>query len=638
METTKRELDLMVELTLDLLADIASDCSAYSTHIKDGLQVRRRVASEGVAFLTKTLPTLGKAFDIALSKDDAKMIYVGFKTRRGYPVFLGDLFKLVFTPEGESLRDAGPTIVGHIRQVLYLWYKYELPYTPEQEAELESRFEATDAELPDAVPSGCPVIQGAAKLIAATVAEFDRNAVVPRHGPGAVATREEPWEKFRFKRLYTPIERIFPFSEWYVPSISYLARQPDPLKHLEVLEHGTARAVFVPKDSRGPRLISCEPLEYQWIQQGIAAELIYCINKSVITSGRVNFTHQSVNRRFALLGSMGAGWVTLDMADASDRVSTKLVEALFSECPHVLECLLCARTQCTVLPSGRRVSMKKFAPMGSALCFPVESLVFFALAVNVLVHHLGYNQKVALERVKVYGDDIVVSKEDYLAIMQYFPFVGLKFNDKKCCTGGSFRESCGMDAFKGGDVTPVKIRTRLPSRTDSQALVSAVEYSNAFDFNGYSRMADRLSEYVKNALPRDGWFIPTLGHREEPVAYLAFRRLFTSVGMIAQKERLYRWNKKYQRREFLGICVGGLSISRAMPGWERLFANLADNLPRLASVYRNIPVGDFLKREHQTVLLNGNVAEPEGLKTVRFPLRRRVTLKRRWCALRGVAA
>lgn len=628
METKNSELDLMIELTTDLLADIA-DLSGLNM-VRDVREVRRRTLSEGASFLTKRLPALGKALDCALSKADTVMDYTGFKTRGGYPEFLGDLFRRCFDRAGRSLLDVSPltdclaaVAVRYIRQILYLWYKYELPYTKAQETDLEDRFIATEAALPDTIPS-CPVIQGAGDLIARVVADFHYENLAPRHGPGAVATGELPWEKWRFKRLYQPIERIFPFSEWYIPSLSYLARSKDPLGDLEILKEGTAKAVFVPKDSRGPRLISCEPLEYQWLQQGIAAEMITCINRNRLTSGRVNFTHQEVNRRYALYGSMGAGWVTLDMADASDRVSTILVERLFAK-SHVLEYLLASRTQCTVLPSGRKVRMKKFAPMGSALCFPVESLVFFALAVNVLVHHLGYTLETACERVKVYGDDLILGKEDYLAVMQYFPYVGLMFNAKKCCTSGFFRESCGLDSFCGVDVTPIKFRTRLSRRRDTACIASWIQYSNALDLRGYSRVARRIEGYVWSVFPTDCGAIPYICHEHPPVAFLSYRRhdAHNHTGVARGKGRT-RWNDKFQRIDFLGYTVGGLSIRRDINGWERLFAALAATKTFAVRPGRNVPAAEELPLP---AWMYATCLEPSL-----YPVRRRVTLKRRWCA------
>lgn len=629
MVSKNSELEFQLQLTAALLTDIA-DYYGQSSHVaRDARTVRRRVASEGVSFLTKTLPALGKALDRAISTSDGCMNYPGFTSRSGYPDFLGWLFKRLFDHTGHALCDADPIVVKHVRQICYQWYKYELPYTQEQERTLEESFIATDATLPDKIPD-CPIIMGSRALVARVVSGFVKEQIQPRHGPGAVATRERAWEKWRFKRLFIQIERIFPFAEWYIPCLSYLAGYDeligpkDPfaprtwLDNLEVLEHGTARAVFVPKDSRGPRLISCEPLEYQWIQQGIAAELIRCINECELTSGRVNFTHQSVNRNYALSGSRFGNWVTLDMKDASDRVSVKLVQALFAN-THVLDYLLCSRTSSTVLPSGRKVELRKFAPMGSALCFPVESLVFFALAVNVLVHHNGHSLSEACSRIKVYGDDIICSLEDYEAVCQYFPYVGLMFNPGKCCTGGGFRESCGMDAFRGENVTPVKFRTRWNRQRRAESLASWIEYSNMLDLRGYYGAAMFVQHEIDSSWRELG--LPTYAHTDKPCDHLAWRRTCGSLPDINDSTR-YRWNDKLQRREALRWQIEGVRETKSLRPWERLFANLAKSEPRVGSPKRNVsfPVE---RKWYEDVEVATSVTT--------FPVRRRVTLTRRWC-------
>jgi hypothetical protein len=64
-----------------------------------------------------------------------------------------------------------------------------------------------------------------------------------------------------------------------------------------------ARVCLVPKDSRGPRIISCEPAELMFIQQGIMRKLYSHLETHHLTAGQINFTDQSINRNLALLAS-----------------------------------------------------------------------------------------------------------------------------------------------------------------------------------------------------------------------------------------------------------------------------------------------------------------------------------------------
>lgn len=612
MGHVKRELDFAIELTVNLLADIAS-----STNMDlrlDALTVRRRVNSEGWSFLTTRLPGLGRAMDIACSKSETKMDYTGFKTRAGYPVFLGDLFRLVFDNEGYLRQDASVSIVKYLRQILYFWYKYELPYTTRQKADLESRFIEVETSLPTSLPTMCPVLEHARRLIGTVTSSFDKEAVIPSHGPGAVATKERVYEKFLFKRRYRCLETCFPFVEYMAPCPSFWSyHEPEALIDLE---YGTARAVFVPKDSRGPRLISCEPLEFQYIQQGVSRELVKCIDSHPITSGRVLFRDQSVNGRYALWGSAGGGWVTLDMSDASDRVSTVLVDFLFGSRPDVLATLHSCRTVETVLPSGKLVSLRKFAPMGSALCFPVEALVFYALAVGVLVQHGGYLPFQAEQRIHVYGDDIICHLEDYEMIMQYFPYVGLKFNDKKCCTGGFFRESCGVDAFKGENVTPLKLRTRWLSSRPATSIVSWIEYSNSLYARGYWLAAECVRSQVGD--------FPVLDFDHKTVEFLHYRR---HLDNLHTQRRSIRWNARFCRMEILASVAKGHVIKRRLPEWQRLFLRLLPNKLRPVCPRRNV------LRPHPSLMDRFDALVPPRVSSDTHPVRRRVTLTRRWCLL-----
>ena len=107
-------------------------------------KVQRRMRSEGIAFLTKTLPRLGKAFDKALSKQcNLSAKGLGFKPMADseLPRFLGEFFKVILSPNGEPLPSARAEHVSVIRQICYLFYKYELPYSDDQEHEVLAKFE-----------------------------------------------------------------------------------------------------------------------------------------------------------------------------------------------------------------------------------------------------------------------------------------------------------------------------------------------------------------------------------------------------------------------------------------------------------------------------------------------------------------
>jgi hypothetical protein len=515
-----------------LIIDVAEsyESSAVKQESKRDIAVmRRRVRSEGLSFLTKTLPKLGKALDKALSQG-TKFAPLGLVLRPNstIPKFLGWLFELVFSDQGDELSSASPRAVRDLRQCLYFLYKLEIPYTDDQQEQVLLAFQAVDAGLPVSIASD-DVICHARNFITNVFGLFCPHDVIPKHGPGSVATGEKNHEKHRFSRLYSSIERTYPFTEYFVYSLDHLSTDPSYLANQEVLQAGTAKVVLVPKDSRGPRLISCEPLEYQWIQGGLGGALKEHLERNDWTRGHVNFTNQEVNRQLALQGSTDGQCVTLDMKEASDRVSVALVAELFRDCPTLLDCLMATRTPQTRLPNGNIVTMKKFAPMGSNLCFPIEAVVFMALGVGVLMaetlrkrpnvvrhHQHVYYKRVmwrASRRLYVYGDDIISKREDYPLLLQYFPKVGLMFNTDKCCTHGSFRESCGMDAYKGVCVTPLRVkRLWMCSRKQAPETYCAyVSFSNEAYSRGLHRVASFVSDAVENSLGK----LPTFRERRQ---------------------------------------------------------------------------------------------------------------------------
>lgn len=493
-------LETYVSLTVHLFHDIAQCYPDTRESSRDLKKLRSRVDKEGISFLTKTLPKLGKAIDTALSRD-TPLLVKGFSLKPGtsIPRFLGWLIERVFTTEGYARGDPDVTALRHLRQFLYFMYKLKLPYDNTTEESVVSSFVRTQEELQtlEFPLSVSPILHQARAFITRLFGGINVRDIIPRHGPGAVSTGEEIGEKSNFSRIYQHTEIVFPFTEYYVLGLNQIADQLDWIRSLEVLPHGTASVVLVPKDSRGPRLISKEPLELQWIQQGIQKLLYSWIERHPMTRGFVNFTDQGVNRALALRSSRTYQYVTLDMKDASDRVTLKLVERLFSG-TSLYDAFLASRSEYTRLPDGKVVRLSTFAPMGSAVCFPVEALCFYALAVSVLHLHLHKGLKHPV--VYVYGDDIIVEREAYPFLLQYFPSFGLKFNEDKCCVAGSFRESCGCDAFLGVDVTPIRLRTTWSHRRirDASELISYVELSNSLWDAGYWGTATMIQQLVED--------------------------------------------------------------------------------------------------------------------------------------------
>lgn len=570
----------------------------YSTNVKsserDVETIESRTLNEGLSFLTKCLPLLGKALDQGMMNTSLSVPreFKRSHQNRCIPAFLQAYFKLVFDECGCLRDEADVTAVEFLRQVCFFLYKLEQPYSPEQEASVIEAFVRTEGELELELGGKVGDMVAAASYITRDVfAGFDPKDIVPRHGPGAVATGERLEEKWHFARLYDGIHQMYPYYKYFVVGgARELVDRLDWYKSLERRETGVAKVVLVPKDSRGPRLISCEPLEYQWIQQGLGRKLMGHLESFWMTRGHVNFTNQEVNRQLALESSRTLEFATLDLKEASDRVSLELVQAVFKHCPELLRALEATRTSATLLPNGTVQSLKKFAPMGSALCFPVEAFVFWAVIVASLARRDRVSPSKSAEFVYVYGDDIIVPTADADFCMQALESVGLKVNASKSCIHGPFRESCGMDAFKGTQVTPIRCKAPWTGKSsDATAFASYVALRNNLAKRGY---VGSVLEYLDSTIAKTYGRLPYGTPRASyPCIHVDDANEAEALNVAhGFKSRL---QQSLQRVEFLLSTFKSGKVVTGLDGWHRLTRNIvmgAGDRPSETVVPRSVKI------------------------------------------------
>jgi len=539
------------------------------------LKVRSRVQSEGISFLTKTLPTLGKAFDKALS-DAAPLTaaHSGFKSAVGscLPIFMGEFFSKVLCSEGRLLPNPCAQSVKVLRQVLYLFYKYELPYSLKQEQQVIDCFVKAEDDLSTCSPalqqletqanamvynrrvrfpanSQIDVVREAQLALRRVFLGFDPLNITPRHGPGAVATKQRLSEKFVWSNIADQITSLYPWDAYFCASPGAAC---DTYKGLQDLtsESLPARVLLVPKDSRGPRLISCEPVDYQWVQQGLASAIVELVESHPLTKWNVNFTDQVPNRCGAQLGSLTGKYATLDLKEASDRVSLDLVRLLFP--PDVFTYLGACRSLSTVLPNGQELKLQKFAPMGSSLCFPIMALTIWAIL------FAAAPDAETRERFLVYGDDVIVPTAYAANAIEQLESFGLKVNHDKSCTRGLFRESCGKDAFQGIDVTPVRFRTVWSSLPDPSVYASWISYANSFYdrqyFHTYDRIVSEMLRIYGNIPGED------------------MQLACPSLRFVSEYERPWktRTNRSLQKRQYRVRDLKSPHVIEVIDGWSML--------------------------------------------------------------------
>jgi hypothetical protein len=352
-----------------------------------------------------------------------------------------------------------PVLLRYLRQLLLFCYKASVTHDKATTEKAFQQFVETNRDIGiwgNRLNAVSPRLLDIARRHCQSVLyRFRERELNPSHGPGAVTTDKDRWQ-----HLYSTIEYLYPYSDWFCP---YANR--DAAEHWEYLEHKDiiqAKLIAVPKDSRGPRLICVHPAESIWIQQGLRRELERAITlrryaSGPWPSGRIQFDSQESNGSIALNSSRSRRYATIDMKEASDRISEPLVQILFG---RKYKWFGACRAQEFIIPkvgglTNVRGQVNCYAPMGNATTFPVQSLVFWSICVAALQSH-GFHQPGA---VFVFGDDIIIPTECAEVVVDALESFGLLVNRTKSFWRGGFRESCGVDAFNGVNVTPVRWKT-----------------------------------------------------------------------------------------------------------------------------------------------------------------------------------
>ncbi len=504
----------LLQLWQTLAQDLGEECRVSTAH--DYQTVVSRTEHEGLSFLTITLPAFGKDFDEALSIGKVSHTHFsGFRRRGGTPLFLGGFLENVFnTSSGQLLDDPCIRSITAVRQLSALCGKIEVECTKrrvdaayekyiqaeEQLKEAESGF--SDSLLDQFSRISRLLFARVFSRIDGKVSSFDLR---PKHGSGATANALHGNAKYVCLQWTERLERVFPSSEYLLPNVRFHQR----LDRDELLEPGSeipVKVTHVPKTLKTPRIIAEEPSYMMFMQQALWLELKHLLEADPLTSGLLGFTLQAPNQELARRGSIDGSLATLDLSEASDRVSNMLVKAMCKNHPHFDEAVQACRSTHARVPGYGVIPLTKFASMGSALCFPFEAMVFLTIIILAMELQEGkpftrQEVKNLAGKVRVYGDDIIVPTkyaENVSALLGRF---GLVVNQRKSFWNGSFRESCGSDWFRGQNVRPVRVKSHLPiTRQDATEAVSTVSLRNQLFELGRERAVEYLDSHLERVL------------------------------------------------------------------------------------------------------------------------------------------
>lgn len=364
-----------------------------------------------------------------------------------------------------------------------------------------------------------------------------------RFGPGHVSERGivGPFAKAACLSLDQRLKHLFVDSR--ITSVfGPMGEAQDPFRHLDAAKplfsgesssSAHSRLMFVPKDTSTARSICMEPNSYMFAQQLVLRGVEKALESNPIST-YVNLRDQSRNQRGARYGSITGALDTIDLSSASDTVHVDLIRKLFPR--KWLFYLLGTRVSRVEKPDGEIVNVKKFAPMGSALCFPVQCVLFTSVVVTSMLEWLARREHFTLplepgrtsdlrirkflrrgvmrgyeickahtlnrlEEPTVYGDDILCDSRITEDVMRRLAQLGFVVNVSKSFTGSqSVRESCGVYYVEGSEITPFLYKPQWSEKgitpTRYQSLIGHV---NLAWENGYLNLRSAILRTLKTS-------------------------------------------------------------------------------------------------------------------------------------------
>lgn len=236
----------------------------------------------------------------------------------------------------------------------------------------------------------------------------------------------------------------------------------------------------VPKNYAKRRGINMEPAHLTALQQCVKTSLYSYIEGHPHLSKHICFSHAEYNAEQAQIASEFGYYATIDISSASDRISKTMLKCWMGG-SDLYRAWLLTKSDAVAIPDGDGYEIwtpRRAFSMGSAVCFPIETLCYAALCETAL-EHVGIDPAVSAYR--VYGDDIIIECQAATALVQLLEVCGCKVNMDKTYMGRGdhiFRESCGGEFLDGVDVTPVRISRRFTAEEPLKRFADFQELAN----------------------------------------------------------------------------------------------------------------------------------------------------------------
>jgi len=499
-------------------------CTSTSRDVKT---VTARFEHEGYAFLAISLAAFGADFQKSLDQGHVSHDqFAGFSRAGGLPRFLGGFLDHVFDrASARLLAEPCVTCIHSIRQFTLMWSKMELECSEARKRQAMLGFVECEQEVATHDAQMAPELLEQFERIGAVLwadmfSEIDRKVYFhelhPKHGPGATADRLRGNAKYSVREWPHRLDKVFPAGEYLIPNWRFNLH----LQRLDFLEPGQerpVRVVLVPKTLKTPRVIAIEPTAMQYMQQALLDGFTEYVGQSKTGRRRrigddylddlISSESQIPNGDMARQGSSDGTLATLDLSEASDRVSNQLVRRLMRHHPNLLSGVDACRSRRADAGEFGMIRLSKFASMGSALTFPVEMMVFMTVVFVGIESALSRritrkDVRSLVGQVRCYGDDIVVPTAYVHEVVRALEAFGLKVNRSKSFWNGKFRESCGQDFYDGHDVSIVRIRSEFPTDlTEPEKIESTMSTRNQLYKAGLWQSARHLDVILGRIIP-----------------------------------------------------------------------------------------------------------------------------------------
>jgi len=236
----------------------------------------------------------------------------------------------------------------------------------------------------------------------------------------------------------------------YLKWNNHLDAYLEPMLRSKVIEYECVRGSklsFVPKKFDSLRTMLIEPTLNQFFQQGLGR----LITKRLRENADIDLeTQADCHRRLVrLITANSLDIATIDWSEASDRIWLNINRKLLPS--DWFAAIQDVRSpQCEY--QGKWYELTMTGSMGCGFVFPLQTLVFLSI-IRALAREGGHS-----EFVSVFGDDCICDSSLKDEIEWFATAVDWKLNSNKSFFDGPFRESCGVDSYRGEDCRPYFIQ------------------------------------------------------------------------------------------------------------------------------------------------------------------------------------